>query len=112
MKKYQMALLTVILLAAPLCLGQSTNQGAIVGTISDINGGVRPSAQIVVLNVETRIARTVTTDERGNYSNYNAYYVDGATGNRLLFFNKWTNSRSAAARNKVIANRDALQRFS
>jgi hypothetical protein len=48
-------------------LGQSTNQGALVGTITDVNGGVVPSVRIAVLNVETGIARTVTTDEQGNY---------------------------------------------
>jgi hypothetical protein len=67
MKKYQLALLTLLLLTASLCWGQSSNQGAIVGTITDINAGVVPSVQIIVLNVETGSSRTVTTDERGNY---------------------------------------------
>ena len=50
-----------------MCFGQTSNQGAIVGTITDPNSGVVPAATITVTNTETGVSRTVVTDERGNY---------------------------------------------
>jgi hypothetical protein len=67
MKKYQLALIVPLLLVAQLCLAQSTNQGAIVGTVTDINGAVVPSARMVARNLETGATRNVSSDERGNY---------------------------------------------
>ena len=48
-------------------LGQTTNQGTIVGTVKDQNGGVIPSAALTIKNVETNVTRNVTTDGNGNY---------------------------------------------
>lgn len=67
MKTIRIALLASVLLSAGVCLGQSTNQGAIVGTITDINGSVVPAAQIEVVNLEIKSTRSVRTDDRGNY---------------------------------------------
>lgn len=65
MKRLQLALLT-LLFTVPLCLGQS-NQGAVVGTITDTNGGVVPNATVTLENIGTATERTVTTDSRGDF---------------------------------------------
>lgn len=62
-----LSILLIILFACPLCWAQTTNQGAIVGTITDVTGGVIPSAQVTLLNLETGASRTVSTDARGDY---------------------------------------------
>lgn len=49
------------------CLGQSSNQGTIVGTIKDQNGAIIPSVTLTIKNIETNVSRNVVTDENGNY---------------------------------------------
>jgi carboxypeptidase family protein/TonB-dependent receptor-like protein len=44
-----------------------TDQGRIVGTVTDVNGGLVPGASIVVKNERTGEERTGTTNESGNY---------------------------------------------
>lgn len=56
-----------VLMAAPLVLGQSANQGAIVGSVVDPGGGVVPGVTILVRNVTTNLERTTISDDRGNY---------------------------------------------
>ncbi|HEY7680029.1 MAG TPA: carboxypeptidase-like regulatory domain-containing protein, partial [Terriglobia bacterium] len=41
--------------------------GTISGTVSDSSAAVLPGANVVVLNEETGISRTVTTNEAGRY---------------------------------------------
>lgn len=50
-----------------VCFGQTSNQGAIVGTIKDQNGGVIPSVTVIIRNIDTNVSRNVTTDGNGNY---------------------------------------------
>ncbi len=62
-----LAFLTLILVGSQLCRGQSSTQGALIGTITDQNGGVIAGASIVVRNVDTNITRQAASDDRGNY---------------------------------------------
>jgi hypothetical protein len=50
-----------------ICLGQSANKGAIIGTVVDPNGNVIPGVNITVTNVEKGLTRAVVTDERGDF---------------------------------------------
>lgn len=58
-------LLALVALAIP-SPGQTTS-GAIGGTITDSSGAVVPGASITVRNVETGVARTLTTNTSGYY---------------------------------------------
>jgi len=66
-KTFSLILAVVILFAVQMCLGQTSNQGAIVGTVTDANKGIVPSAKITITNIETNVSRTAVTDESGNY---------------------------------------------
>lgn len=46
---------------------QTTNQGAIVGTVKDPNGQAVPAVTITVTNIATGVSRTVISDSSGNY---------------------------------------------
>ncbi|MFB3906232.1 MAG: TonB-dependent receptor domain-containing protein [Acidobacteriota bacterium] len=59
--------LALWLLAGVVLLGQSTNQGSIVGTVSDATGGVLPAAQVTVKNIATGATRETITNDRGDY---------------------------------------------
>ena len=65
MKKFFIPL--ILLLASSVCWGQTSNQGAIVGTITDPTGAVIPGARVVVRNVDTGVARTFTSTSAGDY---------------------------------------------
>ena len=64
-------LLAVLLLGlafgVQLALSQVTN-GTISGTVSDSTGAVLPGAEVVIVNEDTGISRTVLTDSAGRYS--------------------------------------------
>lgn len=62
-----LSLIMVGLFGAIMCFGQTSNQGTIIGTVKDQNGGVVPSVGITIRNIETNITRNVTTDGNGNY---------------------------------------------
>jgi hypothetical protein len=66
-KGLSLAFATAILLCSQICWAQSTSQGAITGTVVDENENVIPSANIVVLNVETNLSRTATSNEQGDF---------------------------------------------
>lgn len=66
-KIFSLALLAVSLLLGELCWAQSTNQGAIVGTITDTDGRVVPGVKITVTKVDTGATRNTATTERGDY---------------------------------------------
>jgi hypothetical protein len=64
--------LLAILLLATICflpiLGQAqTDQGRIVGTVTDANGGIVPGASVLVKNDRTGEERTATTNEAGYF---------------------------------------------
>lgn len=66
-KTFSLILFTLFLIGGQICIGQTSNQGAIVGTVTDPNKGVVPAATIMLTNTETGVSRSVVTDERGNY---------------------------------------------
>ncbi|MBV8905801.1 MAG: carboxypeptidase regulatory-like domain-containing protein, partial [Acidobacteriia bacterium] len=61
----QWVLLTGLL--SSFAFAQNTNSGEIRGVVTDPSGGVLPGATIEILNVDTGIARTVTTNDSGIY---------------------------------------------
>jgi hypothetical protein len=70
---------------APLAYGQS-DQGRILGTITDANGAVIPSAKVKVKNEKTGVEREVAANEAGNYLVTNllpASYTVTAEGQQL-----------------------------
>lgn len=60
------ALLTLFFLSSPAS-AQSTNEGALSGTVSDASGAVIPGATLTLTNVGTNIARTVKTNGEGDF---------------------------------------------
>src|SRR4026208_1360622 len=62
------SLILVLLLAlVGSAIAQST-VGTIVGTVTDPSGAVLVGVKVTVTNTATSIARTVSSDETGNYS--------------------------------------------
>src|SRR4029077_11786638 len=68
MKRLQWcAVLAVIWLALNgLALGQASSS-SVRGTVTDQSGGVLPGATVVIANNESKITRTATTGEAGDY---------------------------------------------
>src|SRR5437879_3131903 len=67
MSRYLPVLLMSVLLSGHLVSAQVTN-GTILGVVQDSTGAVIPGVSVTVKNVDTGIARTVTTDEGGRYT--------------------------------------------
>src|ERR1019366_4120647 len=67
MECWKVSRLFLVFLFAGIALAQVTT-GTISGTVKDSSGAVLPGAQVVVLNDETGISRTVVTDTSGRYS--------------------------------------------
>ncbi|MGE3384871.1 MAG: TonB-dependent receptor [Pyrinomonadaceae bacterium] len=67
MKKILSQLALVVVAAAGVCVAQTSNQGALVGTVKDPNGLVVPSVTITVTNVATGVSRNTVTDSEGGY---------------------------------------------
>ncbi|MBZ5555896.1 MAG: TonB-dependent receptor [Acidobacteriia bacterium] len=61
------AVLSLLMLTAPAFAQSQAANGAIEGIVSDSQGGVLPGVTVTVTSVETGIARTVVTNERGLY---------------------------------------------
>lgn len=61
------SILTLLLFPLGAAAQTRVTAGDIEGTISDQTGGLIPGATVTVTNVETNLARTVVTDERGAY---------------------------------------------
>ncbi|MFB3902677.1 MAG: carboxypeptidase regulatory-like domain-containing protein [Acidobacteriota bacterium] len=60
-------LFTVLFLAAGLACAQTTT-GTIVGTVSDVSGGVLPGVSVSVIQGETAVRRDTLTNEHGQYT--------------------------------------------
>ena len=58
------ALCSLVLAAAAAA---QTNTGQIAGTVKDTSGGVLPGVTVTITNVNTNIARTAVTDDRGAF---------------------------------------------
>src|SRR5262245_2265257 len=63
-----MLVFAVIILVLPALAYAQTDQGRIVGTVTDANGGIVPGATIVIKNDKTGEERTATTNESGYYA--------------------------------------------
>src|SRR6266481_8266495 len=58
----------LIVLLFSFALFAQANFGRILGTVSDPSGAVLPGASISILDTERGLARTLTTDEVGQYN--------------------------------------------
>ena len=67
MRKTKLWIFCGLLFAVQVCYGQTSNQGAMVGTVTDPSGAVIPAAKIVATNVDTGLSRTVLTNGEGTY---------------------------------------------
>src|SRR5258705_6889450 len=80
MSRYSLVLLMSVILGGHLVSAQVTT-GTISGVVQDASGAVIPGASVTVRNLDTGIARSVTTDERGRYAASNLtlgnYAVEG-----------------------------------
>ena len=58
----------VLLAIAPQVSSQTQiTTGTIQGTVTDINGGIVPGANVEIKNLETNFSKTLTTDEGGRF---------------------------------------------
>lgn len=62
--KYLLVVLLACAVLSPIAWGQQTT---IVGTVTDPSGAVVPGVTITITNTETRITRTITTNDSGQY---------------------------------------------
>jgi hypothetical protein len=67
MKKLQILIVSIVILAAGLPAPAQTHQGRILGTVTDQDGGVVKGAKVVITNVGTSVVRTVETNDAGDY---------------------------------------------
>ena len=63
----QLLCVSVCLLAICGSLFAQVNTGRILGTVTDQSGGVVANAPVIVINVQTGVARNLNTDEAGEY---------------------------------------------
>ena len=66
-RRYCTMLVVAGLLFSASALSQTSNQGAIVGTITDPSGAVSPGAEITLQNVATGTARQTVSNNVGDY---------------------------------------------
>lgn len=66
MRMIQLAMLA-LLLAVPLVVSGQVTTATIVGTVTDPGGAVIPGAQVTARNADTGLARTVASNDEGNY---------------------------------------------
>jgi hypothetical protein len=57
----------VTLIGTSTCFAQTSESGAISGTVRDASGSVVPGASVAVTNAATGSSRTVPTNDRGTY---------------------------------------------
>lgn len=66
-KSWIASLAIAVVLAGVPAFGQATNSGDIRGTVTDSTGAVIPGAIVEVVNVNTGVSKTYTTDDAGLY---------------------------------------------
>src|SRR5713226_2728543 len=57
----------LLILGSGACFGQSTNSGDIRGTVTDASGALIPGVTVTVVNVDTGVSKTYTTNQAGLY---------------------------------------------
>ena len=65
MKLWVLSLL--LILGSGACFAQSTGSGDIRGTVTDSSGAVLPGVRVAVVNVDTGVSKTFTTNQSGLY---------------------------------------------
>jgi len=60
--------LCALLVFLPAMLAAQSITGSITGVVTDSSGAVIPATSIVVINTDTNIRVTATTDSSGNYT--------------------------------------------
>jgi hypothetical protein len=60
--------LTICALSMSLALLAQANFGRILGTITDQSGAVMPGAKVSIIDTQRGLARTLTTDQAGEYN--------------------------------------------
>ncbi len=68
MRLFSSLLLFVCCLMPGIALQAQTFRGTLLGTVTDSNGAVVPGADVVVTNMDTGIARTVKSNEVGDFN--------------------------------------------
>src|SRR5260370_41671351 len=81
MKRWVLPLLLVFGRGA--CFAQSTNSGDIRGTVTDATGALIPGVTVTLVNVDTGVSKTYTTNDAGLYDTDSV-----VTGNYTLTFTK------------------------
>src|SRR5579862_4877615 len=57
----------LLLIAAGVLRGQTAEQGAVLGVVTDQSGAVVPGAKVTVSNLDTDFHKEDTTDSSGNF---------------------------------------------
>jgi len=57
-----------LLLVPEAVLGQGETTSAIVGTVSDQTGAAIPNATVTIIQIETQMKRSATTDDSGRFN--------------------------------------------
>jgi hypothetical protein len=67
MMRWILPLLLIFVFGSGACLAQSTNAGDIRGSVTDASGALIPGVKVTVLNVDTGVSKTYTTNNDGLY---------------------------------------------
>jgi outer membrane receptor protein involved in Fe transport len=68
MKRFQLALLCLLLLTAAIPSHAQVLYGSVVGTVEDPSGAVVPRATITIVNTQTGVTREAASDDSGRFS--------------------------------------------
>jgi hypothetical protein len=68
MKRVFFVVLCLLFLSTGLCLGQAVDSQQITGVVTDSTGAAISNAEVTVTNEATRVARTVRSNNDGNYT--------------------------------------------
>ena len=65
--KHRWVLPLFLIFASGACFAQSTNSGDIRGTVTDPSGALIPGVTVTVVNVDTGVSKSFTTNQSGLY---------------------------------------------
>jgi len=71
MKRVFFVVLCLLFLSTGLCMGQAVDSQQITGVVTDSTGAAISNAEVTVTNEATRVARTVRSNNDGNYTALN-----------------------------------------
>ena len=64
---FAIAVLSIVFASGPIS-AQTSGVGNITGTVTDSSGAAVPNATVVVLDTDTGVTRTITTNAEGSYT--------------------------------------------